>query len=282
MATITNNNVKFFQSFDLSKDIVSNPTKVYQTKLDLGSTAVSPQTGQYKKDGIVFATGYATSAANSVQYASIQSLLRKSNNNGPWKPVITGAAATNIVVISFTNTLIGDRIKSDGFHIIYNSTDLYAVPYSKFSGLGLDIKPQYHDSCALLFDADGQTSFGDGINFKGLLFTQLGLILLYSDSPLTLGSITPTNIVKQQIFNSKTFFCRLTNQKFNASNNNTWVQYNVSLNIYQIRNGDDIFTCPTTIGLYNDNDQLLAIAKLSEPVFKQMDSQLHVQVVLQY
>ncbi len=288
-STSTDN--KFYKPFDSTKDIVTNISKEYNTNLNFGISAISPtQIGdtdvyQYEYNNTVFATSYTASSTSpdDLKYAAIQSLLRNDvGSTQPWIPVITDSfskQAKHIVVISFTNTVIGDRIKIDDFNIKHSSTNLYATPIENISPqLNYDLNPMYRSNCALLFNTNNQTTIGDGTKFKGLLFAQLGIILLYSDdTALSIQSITPVIIQKQQIFNSKTFFCRLTNQSFNASNNSTWIKKHQDNS-----NTSDIYTCPTTIGLYNDNKQLLAIAKLSEPVIKQADTQLHVQVVLQY
>jgi hypothetical protein len=52
-----------------------------------------------------------------------------------------------------------------------------------------------------------------------------------------------------------------------------------------IRNSDfvtDPRTYPTTIGLYNDNNELVAVAKLSRPAVKTFDNELLVKVRLDF
>lgn len=287
----------FFSTFDQTKDIVTNPSKLYVQRVipsaNYSGTSQSNGIYTYSTGSQVFATAFAC-VSGSTKYGSLQALLRQNNTNTPssWIPVSSSTfnmAANHVTCISFTSTMIGDKLNiksgASSFHATFNSVDLYAVDASQMSGFTYDINPiytQHSSNFAFLFTSSSDRTMNTS-NFKGLLFGQLGLALIYNNAAaLSIGNLNPVNVNKQQRLNSKTFFCRLTNQKFNASNNDTWMVYDDNINGYVIRNGQNSFTCPTTIGLYNDQQQLLAIAKLSQPVLKYIDSQLHVQVVLQY
>ena len=66
---------------------------------------------------------------------------------------------------------------------------------------------------------------------------------------------------------STLYFCRLFNNEFNYSSNPTYL---TNSQIY-VKNGDPLslpISYITTIGLYSEDDQLLAVAKLSEPIKK--------------
>src|SRR6185312_9804714 len=84
-----------------------------------------------------------------------------------------------------------------------------------------------------------------------------------------------------QTISSTHYFVRLQNQEFCYSNNPTF--YNNSNGA--IINTDfiqDPRVYPTTIGLYNDNNELLAVAKLSGPVQKSFASELLARVRLDF
>lgn len=73
------------------------------------------------------------------------------------------------------------------------------------------------------------------------------------------------------------YFCRLKNKKFNYSNNPTWVDDN---NV--IRSKGNPTTYVTTIGLYSDSNELLAIAKLSKPAKKSFSDELLIKTEIKY
>jgi hypothetical protein len=84
-----------------------------------------------------------------------------------------------------------------------------------------------------------------------------------------------------EIIQSTHLFVRLRNKEFNYSNNPTF--YNSSNGA--LINTDFINsprTYPTTIGLYNDNNELVAVAKTSQPIQKSFDKELLVRVRLDW
>jgi hypothetical protein len=81
--------------------------------------------------------------------------------------------------------------------------------------------------------------------------------------------------------NSTIYFCRANHNEFNYSSNPTY------LNGSKIRvKNDDIMVPPrsyaTTVGLYSSNNELLAVAKLSEPLKKDPSNELTLRVRLDY
>ena len=81
--------------------------------------------------------------------------------------------------------------------------------------------------------------------------------------------------------NSTVYFCRAPHNKFNYSSNPTY------LNAGAIRVKNNVRSNPpiaytTTIGLYNSQNELLAVAKLSEPLRKDPTNELTLRVRLDY
>jgi len=77
------------------------------------------------------------------------------------------------------------------------------------------------------------------------------------------------------------YFVRAKNQKFNFSNNRTWVTGSGMV----IKNQDmwnDPKVYVTTVGLYNNSNELLATAKLSKPIQKSFERELLIKVRLDY
>lgn len=77
------------------------------------------------------------------------------------------------------------------------------------------------------------------------------------------------------------YFVRVKNGEYNFSNNPTWTTGSVG----SFRNSTfvgDPKTYITTIGLYNDRQELLAVAKLSQPVLKSFSNEALIKVKLQF
>ncbi len=81
---------------------------------------------------------------------------------------------------------------------------------------------------------------------------------------------------------SNNYFIRLKNGNYNYSNNPTYYSgSNPQTPLTPFLNNNPI-TYPTTIGLYNDANELLAVAKLSRPIQKGKDKEALIRVRLDY
>ena len=125
----------------------------------------------------------------------------------------------------------------------------------------------------------GGFSFGRGTNSTeyGLFLPDVGLILLEAFNfdlfPFVLSNLnpTPTNHV----------FIRARNTEYNYSTNPSFISGSSGYIINQ-----DWFSNPqtyiTTVGLYNDNNELMATAKLPRPYNKNFNNELLIQVGLNF
>ena len=80
--------------------------------------------------------------------------------------------------------------------------------------------------------------------------------------------------------NSTIYFCRANHNEFNYSSNPTYLTG--SKIRVKIDATDDPVSYITTVGLYNDRRELLAIAKVSEPLKKTPDTEFTLRVRLDY
>ena len=81
--------------------------------------------------------------------------------------------------------------------------------------------------------------------------------------------------------NSTVYFCRAFNSEFNYSSNPTYL----SGSEIRVKSGDPMaqpVSYITSVGLYDDKNQLLAVAKLSEPIKKTPDTELIARVRLDF
>ena len=80
--------------------------------------------------------------------------------------------------------------------------------------------------------------------------------------------------------NSKIYFCRVPHNKFNYSANPTYVSS--SKIVVKNQSTDNPVSYITTVGLYNESNQLVAVAKLSEPLKKDPTNDITLRVRLDY
>jgi len=149
----------------------------------------------------------------------------------------------------------------------------------------------------------GSGSFGDGVEngndgVYGYLFPDVGVIILNAlaldtppdrtsdsdeDNPNTLiGDLTEFYLQSQETITSDFIFCRARNAEFNYSVNPS---FSVSSSAGTILYNDFVqnpATYITSIGMYNDNNELLAIAKLSKPLKKDFTKEALVRVKLDF
>jgi hypothetical protein len=147
----------------------------------------------------------------------------------------------------------------------------------------------------------------------GLLFPDLGVILLNpkalsipsSSGGIGLNSLDYTNnasgnpnlaklytaisgsavsssftLQSQETVSSRYFFTRIKNNEFNYSTNPSIINDSGSL-LYDTLI-DNPQTYLTTVGMYNDNNELLAVAKLSRPLVKDFTKEALVRIKLDY
>lgn len=79
------------------------------------------------------------------------------------------------------------------------------------------------------------------------------------------------------------YFVRVKNQEFNYSNNPSFVKTGSNAGQWLFDDfANDPKTYITTVGLYNDNNDLLAVAKLSRPLQKSFDNEALIKVQLSW
>jgi len=153
----------------------------------------------------------------------------------------------------------------------------------------------------------GSGSFGDGVmpssataGVYGYLFPDVGVIILNpaalnvtttrgsntdNNNPSTLISALngdPFYLQSQETVTSDFIFCRARNAEFNYSVNPS---FSVSSSAGTILYNDFVqnpSTYITSIGMYNDNNELLAVAKLSKPLKKDFTKEALVRVKLDF
>jgi hypothetical protein len=141
----------------------------------------------------------------------------------------------------------------------------------------------------------------------GVFYPSLGVLLLnplkLARAPLSLSTLTNSNsddrnarlfsnavkvgasfqAKRQEEITSRHYFVRATAKEFNATTNETFYTESVS-GVKRIIPGlsTDPKTFITTVGLYNNENELLAIAKLSRPIIKSKSREALIKVKLDF
>lgn len=130
---------------------------------------------------------------------------------------------------------------------------------------------------------DASASFGtqrvpvtaSGFDNAIKLFTAISGAI--ADNPSSYGFSGRTS----EVISSTYYYVRMFNGEYNYSTNNSFVSGSNGIIKYEsMYNDPKVYV--TSIGLYDDNQELLAVAKLSKPVLKSFDRELVIKVKLDY
>ena len=127
-------------------------------------------------------------------------------------------------------------------------------------------------------DADGadNTRFSDGGSGKNLL-EHFSISSSCDGIRHRISDISFNNTTE---LNSTIYFCRVNHNEFNYSANPTYTT-NSKINVKNI-SSDSPISYITTVGLYSADNELMAVAKLSEPLKKDPTNELTLRVRLDY
>ena len=131
---------------------------------------------------------------------------------------------------------------------------------------------------------------------KGYLLPDIGTILLHTSSIATattttantngenskkfFNALTSIRMNSEETVSSQYAFVRVRNSEFNYSTNPSNITGSGDLRHNVMINSPQSYL--TTIGLYNDNNDLLAVAKLSQPLLKDFTKEALVRIKLDF
>ncbi len=98
------------------------------------------------------------------------------------------------------------------------------------------------------------------------------------------GTLTAMAFQNQTNIQSSIYFCRAAPGEFNYSTNPTYLDSNGNLQVIEDQTDptERSFTFLTTCGLYNANNELMAVGKLSRPIEKNDEKDLTIRVRLDF
>lgn len=103
----------------------------------------------------------------------------------------------------------------------------------------------------------------------------------FCDSRFSDTTNTAITFQNETIINSTIFFCRAAAGEFNYSTNPTYTDDSGKIVVVDTV-ADQPFSYITTVGLYDNSENLLAVAKLSRPIEKNPNNELTIRVRLDY
>tara|TARA_Y100001973_G_C5207876_1_gene342976 strand:+ start:7935 stop:8942 length:1008 start_codon:yes stop_codon:yes gene_type:complete len=218
-----------------------------------------------------------------------------------------GTKYENVVILPFSRLLVKDEIKKGTFSMTVGTDASYLTTgygttetFTDTSGSDGYFVNSPVGEYGILFNTGGDK--------VGLLYYQAGIAVLdlptafnvaheWSDSSDTLKDLLDASIIKPVVdgfrnrivniqfnntteLNSTIYFCRANHNEFNYSTNPTYVDG--SKIRVKTNSTDEPIAYITSIGLYNDKNELMATAKLSEPLRKSPSTEFTLRARLDY
>ena len=253
--------------------------------------------------------GY-TGSANTVRMFELDLSLDESGS-------VAGAGtsvAKDGVFLNLSRLITKDQIKKGTFSITVGY-GLWSNPWAAQRIL-TDSASSDTGGTSNTYGGDYGVLYDTGSNPRGLVFYEAGIVLLSGsafqtdrsssaqfmvgpnalftaswDQAIVTASISGTcDAVRHRIgnisfnntteINSTIYFCRVPHNKYNHSGNPTYLSAS-TIRVKNV-NTDSPIAYITTIGLYSSSNDLLAIAKLSEPLRKDPTNEMTLRVRLDY
>tara|TARA_R100000995_G_C3484644_1_gene126439 strand:+ start:9850 stop:10923 length:1074 start_codon:yes stop_codon:yes gene_type:complete len=229
----------------------------------------------------------------------------------------SGIAADNmneVFVINFARLLTKDEIQkqADGFTAILGVSASFANPFAKTLTVFDKDGPNAYKTNSPA--GEFNILYGTGSGFPGaspkpcgLVFYQAGVAVITAsvfqpafveDCEMTSAGLKPLNLlvsssisgacdafrhrIQNISFNNTTelnstiYFCRINNGDFNFSSNPTYLSAS-KMRVKEV-SADNPVSYITTVGLYSEDNALLSVAKLSEPLKKTPAGELILRV----
>ena len=249
---------------------------------------------------------YGTMAQILAGYDTTGSILRF-DVDGDLSPA-SSAKHHDCVFLSFSRLLVKDEIKKGSVNIVLG-TGSYGTAFDdlvSISDHGAAVEYRINSPAGeygILYTGSVAVE-GAGV---GLVFYQAGIMVLTASlfgghSDDFVGSIGRTDFltgsdiqeiasaVRHRInnisfnntveLNSSIYFCRINHNEFNYSSNPTYLsESKIRVKEEKI---DEPISYITTVGLYSSNNELLAVAKLSEPLKKTPQNSLILRTRLDF
>lgn len=214
---------------------------------------------------------------------------------------INSTSREEALFILFKRTIQKDEIKKGSVGIVINSASPTQYTASdaganstfkmalggdyaplKYNGTGSEVGQVWYNAGVIVLHPD--TAWGAIPIWSG---TKTLINVQYSGNinQLVDGMRAKSELVglhNQTNLQSAVYFCRAYNNEFNYSSNPTFVDDDKKIRVTSGSNILQSRTYVTTVGLYDENDNLLAVGKTNKPVLKSPESEFILKVRLDY
>ena len=222
-----------------------------------------------------------------------------------------GAKLREVFFMNFSRLLVKDEVKKDSFRLILGTgsfTTPFAGTLKTVGDYGAQNEYRVNSPAGeygILYTSSVNID-PSGSSGVGLIFYQAGIAVLtsslFAGATMTGSTGNVANLfqtssiqvacdsLRRRIYsinfnnttelNSTIYFCRLNHNEFNYSSNPTYL----SSSKLVVKNSsiDNPVSYITSVGLYSADNELLAVAKLSEPLKKDPTNEMILRVRLDY
>jgi hypothetical protein len=303
------NNASELTSF-WSSSYQSSTQKQYYYEIYNGDPTVSTNYAQFSvayghTDGSGSYGQNEDSPSNAI-YSQLQQVLLPSNQR---LFTFNGVTSRDVYAITINRARLKDKLDPGNWELVLSGSAGETLRLIDDSGdvnqLGSSTLNKYNVVSGSLIDGVFNTT-----EIYGEVYPQFGVIVLGAaglDASASLGTIRTSNTDAQnhgKLFTalsgsavdnvnngfqarseeevkSTFFFVRAKNAEYNFSNNPSYVTGSNGKLLQQTFIGDPK-TYITTVGLYNNDNELLAIAKLSKPLLKSFSNEILIKVKLDF
>jgi len=234
---------------------------------------------------------FSGSDANDIVVLNLKRSRFKENiDPGNWQLILSSGSVPN------TLSLIDDSGQSLGVDRVPGVTasgkKWYNIVSGSISGgvyTGANARTygmMYQELGVLVLNADA-INLGMGMNSSNTYFLNpsVGIPSGLSNNQRMYNMIYEGHSFKarnEETLNSQHVFVRLKSKEYNFSNNPTYVTGSQGRIIDAINRRGVPFSYVTGIGLYNDKNELLAVAKISKPILKEPGSEALLKIRLDF
>jgi hypothetical protein len=193
---------------------------------------------------------------------------------------LKGTATSSLFLTDDSGTTNLTRFLGENryFNVISGSNGSYFTTGSATTYYGLF----FPDLDIIVLDANALTSSIGGGYF---VTSSLGNTTAYNHRNLydsiARGNATGSFTLKSsETVSARYFFTRIKNSEYNYTTNPSIIDANGNLLYTSLINNPQTYI--TTVGMYNNNNELLAVAKLSKPLVKDFTKEALIRVKLDY
>jgi hypothetical protein len=220
-----------------------------------------------------------------------RSRYREKMDPGNWSLTLTGTGGTH-TFIDDSGKKFGDKLGKAGrvFKVVSGSLNLgtenEATINSTVSSGDVGFGLFYPDRGIIILSPAALEDAVGNVNVNGASVSIAGSASTSAEQENHKILVNAINVGgdfqarRTENVSTQHFFVRATNREFNYSNNPTYV--NASGNFAESTFETDPQTYITTIGLMNDANEMIAVAKTSQPIQKSFDKEVLIKVKLSF